>query len=413
MTARRWDRIAGAFVVALIAVAVLAPTQALAASSTQAMHRLYNPYVTGGDHHYTTSAEERDSLKDVGWRYEGIGWYSDDAEGTPLYRQYNPYAKTGTHNYTASKEENDHLVSVGWREEGVGWYGVKTVAGPVPGVSDEPARYSYEFYYIDGMGDTWYTGVSRTIFIKTDNPRAGFDFRDADGAEIIQTAIQTFSYADVSTTIWDSNCIKVEGGWLARLALADESATGRRTIILYEEEDPDDYSYATRKFEAARIDINVVSSTAAQQQWADDAIARYTTPDQTPLEKMRSVSRGLRNEFTYRTVMMGEYDYVSVSLAADPDDPYWISKRWDSLRSPSALVVVAERIGGFESARSCYNDYPMSDPQWAAKHYYCEVVYQGEKHYFEACPTVETGEISPSDIKMIDFTNTAQFDRIE
>ncbi len=78
----------------------------------------------GGDHHYTTSASERDHLVSVGWTYEGVGWYSDDAKGVPLYRQYNPHARTGTHNYTASESENGHLLAVGWRGEGIGWYGV-------------------------------------------------------------------------------------------------------------------------------------------------------------------------------------------------------------------------------------------------------------------------------------------------
>ena len=71
------------------------------------------------------SAEEKDRLVSIGWKYEGIGWYSDDAQSVPLYRQYNPNAKAGSHNYTTSKAENDNLVKLGWRGEGVGWYGVK------------------------------------------------------------------------------------------------------------------------------------------------------------------------------------------------------------------------------------------------------------------------------------------------
>jgi hypothetical protein len=86
------------------------------------VYRLYNP--NAGDHHYTASTSERDHLKKVGWRYEGIGWYSDDAKGVRVYRQYNPNAKAGAHNYTTSKSENDYLVKVGWRAEGVGWYAV-------------------------------------------------------------------------------------------------------------------------------------------------------------------------------------------------------------------------------------------------------------------------------------------------
>ena len=102
----------------------------VAPASGAPVYRLYNPYVAGGDHHYTLSASERDALVEAGWRDEGVGWYSaSDEEGdplpdaVPLWRQYNPYAETGTHNYTADVEERDHLVSLGWHDEGIGWYG--------------------------------------------------------------------------------------------------------------------------------------------------------------------------------------------------------------------------------------------------------------------------------------------------
>ena len=91
--------------------------------SNTPVYRLYNP--NAGDHHYTMSSYERDSLVKQGWRYEGIGWYSDDAKSVPLYRQYNPNAKSGAHNYTTNKAENDMLARIGWKEEGIGWYGLK------------------------------------------------------------------------------------------------------------------------------------------------------------------------------------------------------------------------------------------------------------------------------------------------
>lgn len=96
--------------------------------SNTPVYRLYS----GTDHHYTTDASERDYLIKVGWKYEGVGWYSDDAKGQALYRQFNPNVdpkakrnNSGSHNYTTSKAENDSLVKVGWRAEGIGWYGVK------------------------------------------------------------------------------------------------------------------------------------------------------------------------------------------------------------------------------------------------------------------------------------------------
>ena len=89
--------------------------------SNTPVYRLYNE--NSGDHHYTTKAKERDNLVKVGWKDEGIGWYSDDAKAKPLYRLYNPNATTGSHHYTTSTKERDQLVKIGWNDEGIGWYG--------------------------------------------------------------------------------------------------------------------------------------------------------------------------------------------------------------------------------------------------------------------------------------------------
>ncbi len=102
------------------------------------VYRLYNKYVAGGDHHYTTNVSERDDLVKLGWICEGAGWYS--AGSVPVYRQYNPYARTGTHNYTTSKTENDALVGQGWHTEDIGWQAVgagHTVA-PQPSKPADP-----------------------------------------------------------------------------------------------------------------------------------------------------------------------------------------------------------------------------------------------------------------------------------
>lgn len=95
------------------------------AISNAPVYRLYNP--NAGDHHYTMSAEERDMLIGAGWQYEGIGWYSDVTRAVALNRLYNPYAYgaggAGAHHYTASYAERDELLKLGWRNEGIGWYG--------------------------------------------------------------------------------------------------------------------------------------------------------------------------------------------------------------------------------------------------------------------------------------------------
>lgn len=91
---------------------------------------MYNP--NAGDHHYTVHLFEKNHLVSVGWRYEGIGWYSDTKKSVPLYRAYNPNAKAGSHNYTVSNNEQQILLRAGWRNEGIAWYGVNKTTTPVP-----------------------------------------------------------------------------------------------------------------------------------------------------------------------------------------------------------------------------------------------------------------------------------------
>ena len=62
-------------------------------------------------------------LTKVGWRYEGIGWYSDDAQTVKLLRAYNPNAQAGSHNYTTNGLEQALLIKAGWRDEGTAWFG--------------------------------------------------------------------------------------------------------------------------------------------------------------------------------------------------------------------------------------------------------------------------------------------------
>ena len=91
-----------------------------APKSGDPVYRLYNK--NAGDHHYTTSASEKDYLVSVGWSYEGVAWRSGGS--SPLYRAYNPNAVAGAHHYTTNKAEIDSIVAAGWKYEGKAWNGV-------------------------------------------------------------------------------------------------------------------------------------------------------------------------------------------------------------------------------------------------------------------------------------------------
>lgn len=492
-------------------------------SSSTPVYRLYNPYVQGGDHHYTTNKNEYDKLRGVGWRQEGIGWYSDDAHGVTLYRLYNPYAKTGTHHYTADAHERDVLASRGWRKEGTAWYGVKTSSGGTgsqnstgqsgsqqgntgtssggsgssssgsnssgasnsgssgsaqggsqqatyytvsfntQGGSSVPAQrvraggratrpanptrsgyvfqgwyasasgtrafdfntpingnvtayahwtrkatYSYEAYYVDGMGSTWYDGSPRTIYIKTNNPQPDFTLKDPQATRTSEYALGSGYFDDVADQGQVDNCLKVPGGYLVRYAFGTDTM-GRHTIEI-RELDPDDiYDSGTV---AATFTANFLSYEDAQDKWADDAIARYTNSSMNPLQKLKAVCDGLGTEFHYYP----NHDGYRITLAAKPNSPYFVSKRWDSYTSPAALCIVAEHIGGFSVIDNCYDNWPRNDPMWADLHASVRVVYNGEQRYFDAYPSVGTasGEMDPSSIVMLDFNrlSSSQFQHV-
>ena len=97
------------------------------------VYRLYN--LRSGDHHYTTSKGERSSLLATGdWRDEGVAFYSasKSTKGTiAVYRVYNGRLQRGQHHYSTSAGERNALVSKhGWRDEGVGFYGYKSQQAP-------------------------------------------------------------------------------------------------------------------------------------------------------------------------------------------------------------------------------------------------------------------------------------------
>ena len=97
----------------------------VAPSTGDDVYRLYNP--NSGEHHYTTSAKERDALKVAGWNYEGVAFQSASKDYTPIYREYNKNALAFNHNYTANKGENDELVNkFGWKYEGIAFYALSS-----------------------------------------------------------------------------------------------------------------------------------------------------------------------------------------------------------------------------------------------------------------------------------------------
>ena len=78
------------------------------------VYRLY--HIESGNHVYTTSASERDSLIPLGWRYEGVAWKARQGKRA-IYRMYNP--NTGDHLLTEDFDEAKGIQEAGWKYEGV------------------------------------------------------------------------------------------------------------------------------------------------------------------------------------------------------------------------------------------------------------------------------------------------------
>ena len=105
-----------------IAFASISPTRQEAAP-TQGHLLVYRFYVaTSHSHFWTTDVNERDSLIQAGYQYEGVAWNSSsDTTKSPVYRLYAPGLRQ--HLYTTSPSERDALVAAGgWAYETISQY---------------------------------------------------------------------------------------------------------------------------------------------------------------------------------------------------------------------------------------------------------------------------------------------------
>ncbi len=98
-----------------------APAQVKTDDGSIPMYRLYNP--NSGEHLYTGDYSETTYLSKIGWKYEGIAWYSGG--NVVMYRAYNPNAKVGTHHWTSDWNEMQSISSQGWRLEGAAFRAVR------------------------------------------------------------------------------------------------------------------------------------------------------------------------------------------------------------------------------------------------------------------------------------------------
>ena len=216
------------------------------AYSDQPVYRLYSP--STGDHHYTLSSVERDVCLSAGWADEGSGWYSSEDAEVPVYRQFNPNATgAGSHNYTRDGNEASFLISLGWNDEAIGWYGVDAEFPEYPA---EPERITSPWdYYSFGYGkgasnvyfsskgggigfffDGWYVAVSTNL--DPNNQVYG-----CSAVEIVEDNTYTVTYwVPISLDGEDVALVDKDGVTVKKEAISVAS-----TVIDYMKEHPDPY----------------------------------------------------------------------------------------------------------------------------------------------------------------------------
>ena len=189
--------------------------------------------------------------------------------------------------------------------------------------------------------------------------------------------------------------LKVKGGYITHLRF-DEPG-----IYTFEIREYSATGYTTAK----NVTLNVLDYEQEKMKWMQDIIDKTTTSNMTPFEKMDAVTKYLRTPglFRYRSI----YENKLVQLAAQPNTPFFISYRWDSATSPSALCEFAKLIGGFDDIHDCYGDYYRGTDEWYMWHASAKLTIGDEVQYYEVCPDSSTGTIDQID--MIDFSDVSNF----
>lgn len=172
--------------------------------SQTATYRLYNP--NSGDHHFTTDKYEYDVLGSIGWVKEGLAWYGAAADGVALFRLFNPNVSVGTHHFTSSALERLRMVSDGWVYEGIAWYGVDL--GPVAPTNATPNT------WVDNGGSRFYigsNGAAVTGWQTIGGTKYHFDSkgRMSTGVTDVDGTIYSFSSSGTLNTAWQ----KLSGYW--------------------------------------------------------------------------------------------------------------------------------------------------------------------------------------------------------
>ena len=284
------------------------------------------------------------------------------------------------------------------------WSAVTTIDIPYYSrhLAQDP-KYTYELYVLSPASTTIYDGCTVPIYVKTDNPDpSSFDF--VTDAEMWGTTSAASSYPDIDFTdeyiYTQADKIRVEGGY----------------IWIFNTEDSGTLEFEVREYQkdgyviADKFNLTVGDYAKARDAWMDSIIAQATTSSMDSFEKMQAISDYLLPRFKYLT---NDGNGHLLTLASQPNSPYFVTNRWDSAISPSALCQFAERIGGFTKIDNLYSHYADYGYSWANGHWLCYCSDGDREAFYEACPLSPTGAVTYSTIDLSNPRNLHKINGIQ
>ena len=141
--------------------------------------------------------------------------------------------------------------------------------------------------------------------------------------------------------------------------------------------------------------------------WIKKLIAEQTNSSMTSMQKINAICAYLRGNFKYNHTYRG----MLVELASDPEEPFFISQRWDSLESPAIVKMIAQEIGGFDEIYLYAEDNTLSPEDYKLYHSFFRLRAGAEEVTLSVCPITVSGRLET--IEKIDFTNTSAFQLVK
>lgn len=177
---------------------------------------VYRASTTGGGSFLTTNVTEYNALVAGGYTGDGVDFYADPPgsnDGFPVYRLYNP--STGQHYWTGSAQEQQTLLQSGWNSEGLAFNSIDTIRQETPPPPGDDLV--YRFYIPQSYSHFWTTDLGE----RDSMIAAGYDYEgvawysstntsDTPVYRLYAPSIMQHLY---TTDMNEVNTLVASGGW--------------------------------------------------------------------------------------------------------------------------------------------------------------------------------------------------------